>query len=181
MNEVDFYFDKLTRIEQDTTATSQRNIMNQNHASYSLYNPYMAGCNGALDIATKQPNVFVGSGATGPLGCNVHFFNKLSQSELTNPNVRVNLQQRSYLTVPFLARGNVDVGQESELMWGDTFKEKKSQIRLSEMQQLDLDNFPLNQPEAVVRRGSLDPKFSYGENTRNAYKSGYCKDKKKSK
>ena len=56
---VNFNFNELSRINNDSAVTTQEHIMNTNAANYRLYNPYENKCMGGLDFATKQPNVFV--------------------------------------------------------------------------------------------------------------------------
>ena len=61
MSLVDFRFDNLTRTQYDNSTFTQDNIMNTNLANYTLFNPFSKNCNGGLNFATQQPNVFVPS------------------------------------------------------------------------------------------------------------------------
>jgi hypothetical protein len=58
---------------------------------------------------------------------------------LTNPHIKISLHERPYKTVPYLGKGNVDVGVENSLFWGDTLREKKSTILSNETPNLSLD------------------------------------------
>lgn len=180
METIGYYYNN-ERIGNDQSTLSQRNIMNQHHANYSMFNPYNNDCGGSLEISTRQPNVFVtGTYGVGPLGCNIQESTQLQHSKNTTNNVKISLHQRSFLTVPFLGRGNVDVGRENELKFGDTFKEKKSVVQMGETPFLCLDGFPLYDKEIVVKKSSVESGWYSGVNTRDLYKDKeYCKDKNK--
>ena len=151
---VNFNFDQLSRIGNDSVAYTQENILNVNHANYMTYNPYKMDCKGALDFATSQPNVFMkGINGIGPGGCNIAESTILEKSILTNPHIKISLHERPYKTVPFLGKGNVDVGLENNLLWGDTLREKKTVIQLNEKDIIGLENYPMMNPE-----NKTDPK-----------------------
>jgi len=142
---VDFTFNKLSRIGQDDSTYTQEHVMNTNIANYNIYNPFSNKCLGGLDLAVKQPNVFVNKSThqIGPLGCNFSDSTILRKSVLTNQNIKLNLHERPYKSVPFLGKGNVDVYSENKLRLGDTLKEKKSVSKFNEQSHVDLDNYPL--------------------------------------
>jgi hypothetical protein len=142
---VNFNFNELSRMNNDSAVTTQEHIMNTNAANYRLYNPYENKCMGGLDFATKQPNVFVNKSTEqlGPLGCNVSDNSLLKKSVLTNPNDKITLHDRPYNSVPYLGRGNVDVYEENKLRLGDTFKEKKSVTKINEQSFFDVKQFPM--------------------------------------
>ena len=152
---IDFQFDQMARIGNDSTAFTQRNNLNTTHANYTTYNPYNTNCNGPIDFATNQPNVFFKSPSNlGPGGCNVDESSILNRSTLTNPHIKISLHERPYKTVPYLGKGNVDVGMENVLFWGDTLREKKSSVLMNEKNYLDLENFPVLNKEYLT-----DPKY----------------------
>lgn len=179
-----FTFNQLSRIGQDESAYTQSNIMNTSIANYTTYNPYSNQCLGGLDIAVKQPNVFINKSTyqLGPLGCNVKDDSFLKKSVLTNPNVKLTLHERPYKTVPFLGKGNVDVYEENKLRLGDTFKEKKSVSQFNEQCFNDIDNYPMNHE---VKNKIKNSKIEYdvdpfwmrgGTDTRILYQNvDYCK------
>ena len=170
MTTVGFYYSN-ERIGNDDVTQSQKNIMNQHHATYSLFNPYNHDIQGSLEKSTRQPNVFItGTYGVGPLGSNVEQSSELQHSKNTTNNVKISLHQRSYLSVPYLGRGNVDVGRENELKFGDTFKEKKSAVRIGETPFLCLDTFPLYDKEILLKKSSVDAGWAGGQNTRDLYK-----------
>jgi hypothetical protein len=145
---VDFKFDQLSRIGNDSTAYTQENMLNINHANYNLYNPYVNNCDGPIDFATQQPNVFFkGTNHVGPGGCNIDQSSVLEKSMLTNNHIKISLHERPYKSVPYLGRGNVDVYVENNLFWGDTLREKKTTILMNESKNTNMEYYPLMDPE----------------------------------
>ena len=170
METVGYYY-KNERIGNDDLTLSQKNIMNQHQANYTLFNPYNNDSQSFLEASTKQPNVFVtGTYGVGPLGCNIQESTQLQHSKNTKNNIKISLHQRSYLSVPFLGRGNVDVGRENELKFGDTFKEKKSVVQMGETPFLNLESFPIYDKEVVSKKSSVESSWYSGVNTRDLYK-----------
>lgn len=175
---VNFHFDGLSRIGNDSTTYTQENILNMQHANYMTFNPYKMDCKSALEFATSQPNVFMkGTNGIGPGGCNIAESTILEKSVLTNPHIKISLHERPYKTVPYLGKGNVDVSLENSLLWGDSLREKKSSVKLTENPNLGLDNYPLMNPERMT-----DPRYRIesvascnwvrgGADTRDMYKS----------
>jgi hypothetical protein len=153
--------------------------MYQHQANYSLFNPYNNDCMGSLIQSTQQPNVFInGTYGIGPLGCNVEESSRLQKSKNTTNNVKISLHQRSYLSVPYLGRGNVDVGRENELKFGDTFKDKKSVVQIGESSFLNLENFPIYDTEIIMKKSAVESGWYSGVNTRDLYKEKEsCKTK----
>jgi len=149
---VNFNFDGLSRIGNDSTTFTQDNIMNMRQANYNTYNPYSMDCKGAMEFATSQPNVFFGGGtySLGPGGCNVAESTVLNKSILTNPHIKISLHERPYKTVPYLGKGNVDVSLENSLLWGDDLREKKTSIRLNEQNFQSLEMYPLLNAERMT-------------------------------
>jgi len=148
---VNFNFDQLSRIGNDSVASTQENILNINYANYMTYNPYKMDCKGALAFSTSQPNVFMkGTNGIGPGGCNIMESTILEKSILTNPHIKISLHERPYKTVPYLGKGNVDVGLENQLLWGDSLREKKSIIKLNENECVGLEDYPLMNAEQLT-------------------------------
>jgi len=146
---VNFNFDQLSRIGNDSVAYTQENILNINHANYMTYNPYNMDAKGALSFSTSQPNVFMkGTTGIGPGGCNITESTILNKSILTNPHIKISLHERPYKTVPYLGKGNVDVGVENKILWGDSLREKKSNIKLNDCS--SLDDYPLMNAEDMI-------------------------------
>ena len=170
METVGYYYNN-ERIGNDDVTQSQKNIMNQHQANYSLFNPFNNDMYGCLEKSTQQPNVFItGTYGVGPLGCNIEESSQLQQSKNTTNNVKISLHQRSFLSIPYLGRGNVDVGRENELKFGDTFKEKKSVVQMGESAFLCLDTYPIYDKDVLMKKSSVESGWASGLNTRDMYK-----------
>jgi hypothetical protein len=64
----------------------------------------------------------------------------------------------------------VNVAAENELKFGDTFKEKKSVIQMSETDYLPLESFPLYDKDVMVKKSGLESGWFVGTDTRELYK-----------
>lgn len=155
---VDFTFNNLSRIDQDEYNYTQDSLSNNAQASYMLTN---LNGNKVTDFFTKYPTMNVkGTNQVGPYGFNIKESTNLLKSKLTNANCKISLQERSYLTIPYLGRGSVDVGMENTIKFGDTLKEKKSCSQLNEKQYYDLNEYPLRKE---LRASVSDPKKNIEE------------------
>ena len=145
-NMYNFTFDNLSRIGDDNCGISEREVQNQNYGNYSVQSYFLNNCGmkKTIDFATAQPNIFYkGSKMMGLGGCNVDNDSKLKIGTIqTNPKCRITLQQRPFLTVPFLGRGPSKPVEESRLLQGGYTGDKKSCKNLMEKslreEQLDL-------------------------------------------
>ena len=149
-------FDNITRIGEDTCGLSQSNVQNTHAIDYRLQNYFLKDCDmsNPIHFATSQPNVNytgmagVGSGV-GAGGCVVQQSSDLLIGSIqTNPKCRLNLQQRPFLTVPFLGRGKGNPTVESGLQQGTMNENKKSVNPSSETSHLKYSNYPLIEPLA---------------------------------
>ena len=78
-------------------------------------------------------------------GCNVDTNSNLLLGQVqTNPKCRINLQERPYLTVPYLGRGAGNPILESRLVQGEQFSSKKSIDPSTERSYI-----PLTHPELI--------------------------------
>lgn len=177
---VDFMFNNISRIGQDPYNHTQDAYINNGTASYLLTNLNQNDEKSAMNLMTTYPTMNSKSTTqVGPYGYNIDESTKLTQSKLTNLNCKINLQERSYLTVPYLGRGNVDVGLENSLKLGDTFKEKKSCILLNEKNQNNLEQYPLhkdlkssvNDPNQCIEESAVKGWIRGGLPSREIYKN----------
>ena len=112
----DYTFNKTSRISNDQCDRSQQNIQNAQAATYMLDN-FRPACpmKKAIDFATCQLDVnFTGSHQIGINGCNVDEYSELSMSDLSKPKCRISLQERPFLTVPYLGKGKSNPVLESQ-------------------------------------------------------------------
>tara|TARA_Y100000389_G_scaffold203265_1_gene251156 strand:+ start:35039 stop:35602 length:564 start_codon:yes stop_codon:yes gene_type:complete len=142
---VDFVFNNLSRIGQDDYNYTQENVMNKSQLNYFTTNYRDMNDVNAINLASSHPTMNMKGGSqVGPNGNNVNESSNLINSKMTNLNFKINLQERTYKTVPYLGRGNVDVGLENKLKLGDTLKEKKTNVKFGEECQFDVKSYPLN-------------------------------------
>lgn len=149
-------FNNFTRIGEDNCGLSQVNIQNANAIDYRLQNYFLKDCGmqQPISIATSQPNINYsgmgdgGSGA-GAGGCVIEQSNDLMISSIqTNPKCKLSLQERPYLTIPYLGRGKSNPVLESELQQGNLFENKKSVNPSAEKCFMKYSNYPLIDPIA---------------------------------
>ena len=131
-----FTFDNLTGLNDDSCSISEKEVQNQNFGNYNVQSYFLQNCGmkKPISFATSQPNVFYnGSHTVGLGGCNVDSDSNLRIGSIqTNPKCRISLQQRPFLTVPFLGRGPSRPVEESKLQQGAYSGDKKSCKNLTE-------------------------------------------------
>ena len=140
-----YTFDNLSRIGNDSCSLDQRNIQNYAASNYQVENfsPFCPMTN-AIDFATKQPNVnYTGSHQVGINGCNITENSELRYTKVTKPACKISLQERPYLTVPYLGRGKVDPVLERQIRIGDKELNKKSLNLTTEANLSEKQNYPL--------------------------------------
>lgn len=131
----DYLFQNMSRIGNDNCFLSQSDMQDVKHANYMLTN--YSSCdlmNKTIDVATSQPSIFYkGQQNIGLGGCNVDDSSKLLISELNRPKCKLTLNQRQYLTVPYLGKGSFNPMLESNMQQGEMVTNRKSVNTLSEM------------------------------------------------
>jgi len=125
-----YTFDNITRIGNDRCGVSEKDIQNKNFSKYNTqsYFSQYCGMQKPISFATSQPNVFYnGSHQMGIGGCNVDTNSQLKIGTIqTSSKSRISLQQRPFLTVPYLGRGPSKPVEESRLLQGGYLGNKKS-------------------------------------------------------
>ena len=125
-----YTFDNSTRIGNDKCGTSEKDVQNKNFCKYQTQSYFASdGDMGKpIHFATKQPNVFYkGSHQMGIGGGNVDDNSKIKIGTIqTTTKSRISLQQRPFLTIPFLGRGPSRPVEESHLQQGGYLGNKKS-------------------------------------------------------
>lgn len=143
----DYVFDKMARIGNDTCGLSQRNVQNLNSGNYMLENFFASDCTMSrpIEFATSQPGIFYEGGhQVGAGGCNIDVNSQLlNGSEMTHPKCKITLNERPFITVPYLGRGECNPLLESKLIQGDVTINKRSVNLLSEQCYSNYLNYPL--------------------------------------
>ena len=141
----DYNFYQSSRIGEDKTDVSQRNMQNTEYANYLLDTFRPAGpMANPIDFATSQPNInFKGSYQVSVGGSNIDDSSKMLLSNMSKPKCRISLNQRAYNTVPYLGRGKCDPMLESQMQQGDFAFNKKSINPSSEVCYLQYSQTPM--------------------------------------
>jgi hypothetical protein len=132
-----YMFDSLSRIGNDTCGITARALQNSKTETYLTTNYVSKDCGmvGPIGFATKQPNIFYKGGVgsnNGAGGCGVNSETKLQRpgTKSNKHKCKLSLQQRSFLTVPFLGKGPVQPVLESKLKQGATITNPKKNSRV---------------------------------------------------
>lgn len=147
-NVSDYIFSNMSRIGNDNCDLSQRNLQSTKKADYLLKNYGTEDClmKKPIDLALTQPSInYSGSKSMALEGCNVDTSSSLLIGTVqTNPRCRISLQERPYLTVPYLGRGSGNPTLESRLVQGEQFSCRKSIDPSTERSYI-----PLSHPELI--------------------------------
>ena len=142
-----FNFDNLSRLGDDVCGISARDTQNNKIGSYLTQNHFEKDCGlkSQINFATQQPNVFLSSGGYGVAdSCNIEDDSDLRiGGTQTNPKCRITLQQRQFLTVPFLGKGPSNPVLEARLAQGESSINRKSVNPLSEQSYKPYSDYPL--------------------------------------
>lgn len=125
-----YLFNNIGRIGADVTDNTQRTVSNTKFANYMLSN-YSSDVlsDSHVQFATEQPTVMFtgmahGNGLNGAVIDSESFLKMNSINE--RPLERLQLNQRPFLTVPYLGRGSCNPSIESQLLQGEMVSDKKS-------------------------------------------------------
>ena len=130
-----YTFENASRIGNDTCGISERDMQNQNFGTYPLQSYFLKNCGmtNPINFATKQPNIFYKGGHGGLGGCTIDKDSNLKIGSIqTNTKAKLTLQQRPFLTVPFLGRGPCRPIEETQLLQGGYTGDKKAAKTLME-------------------------------------------------
>lgn len=164
-----YTFNGSTRFRSDNTDKSQSTIQNTRFGDYQLSNYFSdARSNDHVLFATSQPAMMFGStfGASNGIGANTVEVDSMLNVKKENARSleKLSLQQRPFLTVPYLGRGSCDTALESQLKQGDIITNKKSVSTISEQSYSNLHMYPLidsikdtvTNPKYLVQEAALD-------------------------
>jgi len=141
-------FLKSTRIGDDEGGLTQDNMFNKSYNDYMLENHYISNCNmrQPIEFATSQVNVnYCAAGGSGNQcdlgGCNIDQNTYLkTDTILSHPKCKILLEQRPFITVPYLGRGYVDSNIESKIMQGEYNYNRKTSNHIMEQSYIPYSN-----------------------------------------
>ena len=143
----DYMFDSMSRIGNDVSDRSQKNIQNVKSGNYQLHNYHAADSEmkGGISFALQQPNVnYSGSHQTALNGSNIDMNSQLLiDKNMLHARGKISLKERQYLTVPYLGKGKVDSTIEHGLFLGERESSRKSILTTSEASYIPLYNTPM--------------------------------------
>jgi hypothetical protein len=178
-----YSFLNTARIGFDPVDNTQRNLANGRYADYMLSNFFEApDANGHVDFATQQPNVmFSGlSNGRGLIGGLVDVDSRLlMKTEQERSLEKLSLEQRPFLTVPYLGRGSCDPILEAQMLQGENSQDKKSVGTIMTKSFMDHTMYPVD-PEMksrvdaskMIEESALDGWVRGGVHTREMAQDG---------
>tara|TARA_Y100000816_G_C26098734_1_gene581900 strand:+ start:1848 stop:2408 length:561 start_codon:yes stop_codon:yes gene_type:complete len=147
MQRTDYMFNGMSRIGNDMSDLSQKNVQNVKQGNYQLENPYPSDLEmkSGMDFALNQPMFnYTGTYQTSLNGTNVETSSKLLiDKNLLHDKGKISLQERQYLTIPYLGKGKVETDLETKLRTGAQETHRKTATKLSERSFIPLQNTPM--------------------------------------
>jgi hypothetical protein len=142
-----YIFENTTRVGNDTNYIDQTFIQNMSYNNYLLNNAYGQDClmKKPISLATQQPGVnYNGGHQTGAGGCNIDSNSILRVDTIkSHPRGKLDLQQRIFVTVPYLGKGYVDSVTESKMMQGEYNYNRKTSNNTTEKSYMPYSTTPL--------------------------------------
>jgi hypothetical protein len=182
-----YTFNGTSRIRNDNTDKSQQTILNTKFNNYMLSTYFSENrSDDHVKFATNQPSMMftgINGGASG--GINAFTVDVDSTLNVKKENARalekLSLQQRPFLTVPYLGRGSCDTVLESQLKQGDIVANKKSVSTITEQSFSKNHMYPLidsikdtiTNPKYLVQEAALDGWVRGGSATREHAKQSH--------
>tara|TARA_E500000178_G_scaffold329065_1_gene359627 strand:- start:951 stop:1526 length:576 start_codon:yes stop_codon:yes gene_type:complete len=131
----DYSFHQTTRLGNDSCDNSQRNIQNTSYANHMLNN-FRPKCptSDHVEFATGELFMnFKGGNQVSFGGNNINENSMLFLSNLTKPGCKINLNERPFMSVPFLGKGKGNIDVESSILLGNLNTSRKTANHLSEI------------------------------------------------
>jgi len=179
-----YTFNGTSRIRNDNTDKSQQTIINTRFNNYMLSTYFSENrSDDHVKFATNQPSMmFTGINGGASAGITAFTVDVDSTLNVKKENARalekLSLQQRPFLTVPYLGRGSCDTVLESQLKQGDIIANKKSVSTITEQSFSSNHMYPLidsikdtiTNPKYLVQEAALDGWIRGGSATREQAK-----------
>jgi hypothetical protein len=169
----DYMFNNLGRIGADTVDNTQRNLANTRYANYML-NDQFSTLNSTthINFATQQPSInFRGTGGgAGVPGIAIDYDSLLTiKTDQERAFERLQLNQRPFMTIPYLGRGSVNPVLESQMLIGEYIGEKKSDKTIMDKGFINYNDYPLMDD---VKERITNPAYSVEEAALNGWTRG---------
>ena len=162
----DFMFNNLGRLTNDEVDNSQRNVYNTRFVNYTLSEYFSdKDSNNHVQFATQTPTMMFGQPYVPSSVIDDN--SQLLHSKLVRTPEKLNLEQRPFLTVPYIGRGSADPTIESKLQQGETSSDKKSVSTIMEKSFSQYTSYPYEMSVTDIQEYALDGWVRGGANTRN--------------
>jgi hypothetical protein len=169
----DYIFNNLGRIGADTVDNTQRNLANSRYANYMLNDQFSAlNSTTHINFATQQPSInFRGTGGgAGVPGIAIDYDSMLTiKTDQERSFERLQLNQRPFMTIPYLGRGSVNPVLESQMLIGEYIGEKKSDKTIMDKSFINYSDYPLMDD---VKERITNPAYSVEEAALNGWTRG---------
>lgn len=176
-----YTFNNMTRSRAETVDKTNQTVMNNKYGDYLLTTYFSDNDRGDYEkVALAQPGVMFSGTSWSSHGINANTVDIDSALIIKNENARslekLSLQQRPFMTVPYLGRGSADTALESQLRQGDIVGNKKSVSTITEQSFMNNQMYPLidsiketiTNPKYLVQEAALDGWIRGGSATREA-------------
>jgi len=163
----DFSFFNMGRIGSDAVDSTQRTIYNTRFTNYTLSNFYSENLSSShVDFATAQPNVmFNGVSGVGLNSSMVDVDSMLSMKQTNERSLeKLQLNERPFLTVPYLGKGSCNPVLETQLLQGEASHDLKSVSTIMTKSFMDYSMHPtdakmeeqVSNPAHTIQEAALD-------------------------
>lgn len=167
-------FNAMSRIGSDTVDSSNRNLTNTQYSKYNLenYHGNSDSLNTQVKFASSLPTM-TATGLVGGSGLNGSLIDVDStlmlKTEQQRSYAKLNLIERSFITVPYLGRGSCDPVLESKLLQGELELLKKSTGTMTELSGYDYGSYPIMDS---IKKTVTDPTYSIEESAMSGWVRG---------
>lgn len=128
-------FNYTDRIGQDDCYLTEKDLQNNAYSRYSMVSTAPCSADACLDFAVSEPQGLPKGGYsfTDVGGSGVDVDSSLRMADPTQEKQKLNLNQRSFATVPYLGRGKHNPDKESILRIGQPTSSRYSNDSLTEL------------------------------------------------
>lgn len=156
-----YLFNSMGRIGADMTDETAKNLYNMRFGNYTVSNYFSDSTSGShVQFATLQPSVMINGRSGVASGAIDYYSYLLTSTETERPLEKLQLNQRPFITVPYLGRGSGDPTLESQLLQGEMVADKKSVATVSETSYIDYSTYPMMDD---LRNRIANPAYSVQE------------------
>lgn len=169
----DYTFYNMGRIGADAVDNTQRNIYNTRMTGYTLSNYFSDSSSDAhVKFATEQPNLMY-SGSNGGTSVNSALIDVdsllLVKKQQDRSLEKLSLEQRPFLTVPYLGRGSCNTLLETQMMQGENTHGLKSSSTIMDKSFIDYALYPT---DAYMEKVVKDTKYTVEESALSGWVRG---------